>query len=164
MNEIYIGEIVGTHGIKGEVRLISEFREKEEAFIKGKKVYIGEDRLEFEIERYRPHKQYDMFTFVGIHDINEVIDFRFQKVYMNRDDIMCQQPLEEEYIGLDVYFEGICRGKVIDLLIRHVQDILVIQDKERQYMIPIVDNFIKEVDMKNKKLILQNAEGFYDEN
>ena len=110
VNEIYIGEIVGTHGIKGEVRLISEFREKEYAFLKGKKVYIGEDRKEFTIRTYRHHKKYDMLTFEGIDDINEVIDMRFEKVYMDRKDIELKVPLEEEFVGLDVYFqkENIC--------------------------------------------------------
>ena len=30
MNEIYLGEIVNTHGIKGELRIISNFKYKKE--------------------------------------------------------------------------------------------------------------------------------------
>lgn len=163
MDEICIGEIVGTHGIKGEVRLISEFREKEYAFLKGKKVYIGTDRKEYTIRTYRHHKKYDMLTFEGIDDINEVIDFRFLKVYMKRKDIELSSPLEEEYVGLDVYFQDQKVGTVKDLLLRDMQDVLIIYQDQKKYMIPIVDEFIEKVDLENHKMILKNVEGFFHE-
>lgn len=163
MNEIYIGEIVGTHGIKGEVRLISEFREKEYAFLKGKKVYIGKNRDEFVIRTYRHHKKYDMLTFEGIDDINEVIDMRFEKVYMKRQDIELKVPLEEEFVGLDVYFHEEKKGTVTGLLLRNMQDVLIIMNENQKYMIPIVNHFIKKVDLKKNRITLQNVEGFFYE-
>ncbi len=163
VNEIYIGEIVGTHGIKGEVRLISEFREKEYAFLKGKKVYIGDDRKEFTIRTYRHHKKYDMLTFEGIDDINEVIDMRFEKVYMDRKDIELKVPLEEEFVGLDVYFQKENKGTIIDLLLREMQDVLIIMSDNKKYMIPIDDHFIEKVDLKNHRMILKNVEAFFHE-
>jgi 16S rRNA processing protein RimM len=163
VNEIYIGEIVGTHGIKGEVRLISEFREKEYAFLKGKKVYIGDDRKEFTIRTYRHHKKYDMLTFEGIDDINEVIDMRFEKVYMDRKDIELKVPLEEEFVGLDVYFQKENKGTIVDLLLREMQDVLIIMNDNKKYMIPIDDHFIEKVDLKNHRMILKNVEAFFHE-
>ena len=41
MKYIYIGDIVNTHGLKGEVRLISDFEYKKKVFKKGFKLYIG---------------------------------------------------------------------------------------------------------------------------
>ena len=149
MNEIYIGEIVGTHGIKGEVRLISEFREKEYAFLKGKKVYIGENRDEFVIRTYRHHKKYDMLS--------------FEKVYMKRQDIELKVPLEEEFVGLDVYFHEEKKGTVTGLLLRNMQDVLIIMNENQKYMIPIVNHFIKKVDLKKNRITLQNVEGFFYE-
>ena len=49
MNYLYVGKLVNTHGIKGEVRLLSKFRYKDKVFVKGFKVYIGKDKKEFEI-------------------------------------------------------------------------------------------------------------------
>lgn len=164
MNEIYIGEIVGTHGIKGEVRLISEFREKELAFVKGRTVYIGKDRTPYMISTYRPHKQYDMLTFDGIRDINDVIDLRFEKVYMNRDDIETEEMLEEDYIGMDVYIGKNHMGIVTDLLLRQMQDVLVITNDNHKYMVPFDAHFIEKVDIEHCKLYLQNSEGLFDEN
>ncbi|MBS7021228.1 MAG: 16S rRNA processing protein RimM [Firmicutes bacterium] len=164
MNEIYVGEIVGTHGIKGEVRLISEFREKELAFLKGKNVYIGKDRTQYTIRTYRPHKQYDMLTFDGVTDINDVIDMRFSKVYMNREDIETDKMLEEDYVGMDVYIEDKKVGTVTELLLRAMQDVLVIKNEDKKYMVPMDPHFIEKVEEKEKRLYLKNSEGFFHEN
>ena len=76
MNWIYIGEIVNTHGLKGEVRLLSDFEYKKEAFLLGNKVYIGKNKEEVTIKTYRVHKEYDMFTFENLNTIDDVIIYK----------------------------------------------------------------------------------------
>ena len=46
MNYLYIGKLVNTHGIKGEVRILSNFRHKDKVFVKGFKFYVGKDKKE----------------------------------------------------------------------------------------------------------------------
>ena len=50
MKYIYIGKIVNTHALKGEVRLISNFEFKERVFKKDFKFYIGQTKEEERIE------------------------------------------------------------------------------------------------------------------
>ena len=88
-NLIYIGKIVNTHGIKGEVRLLSNFLEKDLIFKNGFKVYIGSKKEEQVINTYRPHKLFDMLTFKGVDDINLVLKYKGEKVYINKADF-CQ--------------------------------------------------------------------------
>ena len=76
MEYIYIGDIVNTHGIKGEVRIISDFKFKDQVFKKGIKVYVGRFKDELIINSYRTHKIYDMVTFEGINNINDVIIYK----------------------------------------------------------------------------------------
>lgn len=40
---VYVGEIVNTHGIKGELRIVSDFKYKDSVFVKGKKLYLGKE-------------------------------------------------------------------------------------------------------------------------
>ena len=56
MKYVLIGKIVNTHGLKGEVRILSEFRYKDRVFVPGMKIYIGKDKQEEEIVSYRHHK------------------------------------------------------------------------------------------------------------
>ena len=71
--------------------------------------------------------------------------------------------MEEEYVGLDVYFHDRKVGTVKDLLLRDMQDVLIIYQDQKKYMIPIVDEFIEKVDLENHKMILKNVEGFFHE-
>ena len=41
MELVRIGKIVNTHGIKGELRILSDFEFKDKVFKKGVKVYVG---------------------------------------------------------------------------------------------------------------------------
>ena len=51
MDKIYVGKIVNTHGIKGEIRILSDFQFKDKVFKKDKKLII--DNLEYIIRSYR---------------------------------------------------------------------------------------------------------------
>ena len=69
MNDyILVGTIVNTHGIKGELRILSDFSRKE-VFNKGNHLYIGEEKILEEITSYRTHKQFDMVTFKNYNNI-----------------------------------------------------------------------------------------------
>ena len=38
--KVYIGKVVSTHGIKGEIKIISDFEYKDRVFVVGKKLII----------------------------------------------------------------------------------------------------------------------------
>ena len=71
---LYIGMVAGTHGIKGEIRISSDFKYKDLVFKKGNHLYIDDDNLV--INTYRVHKNYDMVTFENINDINDVLKYK----------------------------------------------------------------------------------------
>ena len=56
MKYIRIGKIVNTHGVKGELRLISDFKYKDKIFVDNFKIYIGKEKIEEKINSYRRHK------------------------------------------------------------------------------------------------------------
>ena len=71
MDKIYIGKIVSTHGIKGELKILSDFEYKSKVFVVGKRIII--DDKEYTIKSYRVHKNFDMVTLDDYKDINEVL-------------------------------------------------------------------------------------------
>ena len=60
MKYVLIGKIVNTHGLKGEVRILSSFKYKDKVFKKDMCVYIGKDKICEKISGYRYHKIFDM--------------------------------------------------------------------------------------------------------
>ena len=87
MDYVYIGKIVNTHGIKGEIRLLSDFKYKDRVFKKGFNIYIGKDKINKVINSYRYHKVFDMITLEGINNINDVLIYKGKNVFVKRDDI-----------------------------------------------------------------------------
>lgn len=78
----YLGKIVNTHGIKGELRLLSNFDKKDLVFQPGFKIYIGEEKQEEIIKTYRHHKNFDMISLNGYSNINEVLKYLKMPVYI----------------------------------------------------------------------------------
>ena len=71
----YLGKIVNTHGIKGEIRILSDFEKKELVFRPDFEIYIGEEKKKEIIQTYRHHKNFEMNTIQGYQNINEVLKY-----------------------------------------------------------------------------------------
>ena len=82
---IYIGKIVSTHGIKGELRILSDFEYKDRVFKVGNKLVIN--NKDYVIRSYRHHKNFEMVTLDDYHDINEVLFLLKNKVYFKESDL-----------------------------------------------------------------------------
>ena len=151
MNLIYVGKIVNTHGIKGEVRLLSNFAEKNKVFKEGFKVYIGEEYSEEVIHTYRHHKQFDMLTFKGINDINDVLKYKAKKVYINKEDLALKdnEYLLEDLIGMSILCDNEHLGVVSDIFATKAGKLLYITFA-KNYYIPYNSYYIKQVDVSSK--------------
>ena len=141
---IKIGKYVYTHGIRGEIRIRSDFSRKDLVFKKGFKIYINGN--EYIIKSYRKHKEYDMVTLDGINNINDIISLKGNFVYIKRDDI-------EGFIDEDLFsYKVIICGKeykIVDILDNKAHKILVLEGK---IMVPYVDGFIERKD-NNEKIV-----------
>lgn len=162
MDYIQIGKIVNTHGIKGEIRILSNFDQKEVVFKKGVKVYIGKQKIEKIIVTYRKHKMFDMITLEGISNINDVLKYKGELIYIHRSSLPSNIILNQDYIGMDVYLDHYI-GKVTSIINNHAHDIFVVTNDKKEYLIPKIDSFIKRIDWEKKKMDLEEIEGLIDE-
>lgn len=159
MKYIYIGKIVNTHGIKGEVRLISHFNQKDLVFTKGFNVYVGFEKQKFTINTYRVHKNYDMLAFVGITNINDIIAYKGDDVYAIREDIKTDSYILEDLVGMEVLMGNKNIGLVTDITNNNVYSLLVIG---KNY-VPFIDEFIINVDTSKKQIFIKEMEGLINE-
>ncbi len=99
MKLIYLGQITSTHGIKGELKIKSNFTYKDKAFKIGNKLTI--DNKDYIIRSYRVHKGFDMVTLNNYHDINEVLFLLKKKVYIDIDELKLEKEevLDEDLIN-----------------------------------------------------------------
>ena len=160
MDLIYIGKIVNTHGLKGEIKIISDFKYKLDVFKDNNVVYINDNK--FIIKSYRHHKIYDMITLENIESIEEAEVLKGLNVYINRDHYKLDGYLNEDIIGLDVYDKDIYKGKVIDILKTTTNDLLVI-DGMKKHMVPNIPEFIKKIDLENNRIYIEYIRGLDNE-
>ena len=162
MNLIKIGKIVNTHGIKGELRILSKFPYKDKVFINNMKIYIDKKDIEI-INTYRRHKNFDMITLKGYNNINEVLKYKGKYVYIDSSDIKLDNNkyLDEELIGLTVMYENIEKGIIKDIERYDKYSLLVILGK-KEYLIPYNDNLIDKIDINNKKIYIKDIKGLFE--
>ena len=157
MKYVYLGKITNTHGIKGEIRILSNFDRKSKVFIPGMKLYIGEKKEEEIISSYRYHKIYDMVTLYNYNNINQVLKYLKQKVYVLRSDLNINKGyVLDDLINMSIYENNIFLGKVIDIFDNNGNILLNIKG-EKEFYIPYNDNFIKKVDINSGKIKVSNA-------
>ncbi len=156
---ICIGKVANTHGIKGELRILSNFKYKNEVFKVNNDIYINNEKLI--IKTHRVHKKYDMLSFQGYHNINEVLKFKDQKVYIDEGDYCFSGILNECLIGFPVYNDGKIIGSVSRIEETAGYELLVVKQQNREYFIPYVDEFIKNIG--NNKIEVNLIKGLIDE-
>ncbi len=158
MQYLYIGKLVNTHGIKGEVRLISNFKYKNKVFVPGFKFYVGKEKKEFIIESYRKHKQFDMVVFKDNHDINLVEHLKGSFVYINKSDLILNKNefLAVDLIGFNVIINDKLIGVIDNVIETPANEVLVL---DNNVMIPYVKAFINNIDEKNKRVYVNDVKG-----
>lgn len=163
MELVYIGKIVNTHGIRGELRLLSKFPYKDKVFKEGNTIYINKVNTEV-INSYRKHKNFDMITLKGYNNINDVLKYKGKNAYINKEDIILEDNkyLDEDLIGLTVIYENMEKGTVKDIERYDKMSLFVIKGTEKEYLIPYNDNLIDKIDISNNKLYIKDIKGLFD--
>lgn len=161
MELIKIGKIVNTHGIKGELRLLSKFPYKDKVFINNMNIYIDKKDIEV-INTYRKHKNFDMITLKGYSNINEVLKYKGKNVYVNKEDIILndKEYLDEEIIGMTAIYKDNVKGTVTDIERYDKITLLKIDNNDRYYLIPYNYNLIDKID--DNKIYIKNIDGLFD--
>ena len=157
MDVVYIGKVVTTHGIHGEIRILSDFSYKEKAFQIGTHLLFEKQEQEYEIVRYRRHKQYDMITLKEFNNINQVLAFKGKKVYKKREELKLEdtEVLEEDLLHYQVITNKEETGEIIEIFKVHpTKQILRVKVKQKEYLIPYEAPFVRKIDKVAQKIFI----------
>ncbi len=153
-----IGRVVNTHGIKGEIKVLSDFKYKDDVFKEGSILYI--DGTKYIIKSYRRHKNFDLIKFDVFDDINDVLFLKGKGVFISRDDYVFSGILNEDLYGKKVYDKNKYIGVLEDIINNNGQELLVIKNDIRKILVPYVDEFVESIDLD---IHLNLIEGFYED-
>ena len=159
MDKVYIGKIVSTHGIKGEIRILSDFPFKDKVFVVGNKLII--DDKDYEIKSYRVHKNFDMVTLDDYHDINEVLFLMKKNVYFDKDSLNLSdnEVLDEELITYEVLTNDGKKGIIKEIFMASANNKIIRVMLDKEYLIPVNSPMLEKIDKKNKCIVINIIEG-----
>ena len=167
MKKHRIGQIVNTHGLKGDMK-VYPFTDYPERFEEVEYLYMeNQGDKKYFIENVRYQRNMVLLKLKGINTIEEAESLRDINLYI--DDSNLRELDEDEHmisdlIGLNVYLEDLTPvGTIVNVLKYTANDVYVIRGMEDQeYLIPALKQFVPVVDIENGKVIITPIKGMID--
>ena len=160
-----IGQIVNTNGLKGFLKVkpltddITRFEDLETIYLQKATEFI-----EFKIQEVKYVKNMVLLKLEGIDDITEAEKYKNFYIKINRKDAV--ELDEDSYfiidiIGCEVFTEENQKlGKVVDVFPTGSNDVYTVKNEEgKEILLPAIADVIKDVDVKNKKIVIHLMEG-----
>ena len=158
---IEAGEIVTTHGVRGEVKVLCWLDAPEMLCEYNRCRIAGKD---YEMESVRVQKTCNLVKLRGIDTMEEAQKLRGKVLELYREDIDGEVIFAAELIGVEVYAEGENIGTIREVLDYPGNAVYVVRG-EHEYMIPAVRQFILSTDMEKNVMQVKLIEGMRsDEN
>lgn len=163
-----VGKIVGTHGIQGEVRVLSDTDFPDDRFCSGNKLLLihpsSKEPISLTVKRSRPHKNVFIIKFMEWDSINTAEGYRNGSLVVLREKL---PPIEEEgefyyheIVGCHVITtDGEPKGQVVEVLAYPANDIWVCHHDGKELLLPFIKDVVKEVDVENRQIVIQWMEG-----
>ena len=158
---IEAGEIVTTHGVKGEVKVLP-WVDAPDVLCEFDRCRI--DGVEYTIEACRVQKTCNLVKLSGVDTMEAAQAMRGKVMELYREDIDDDVIFAAELIGVQVLCDGAELGKIVDVLDYPGNSVYVVKGKH-EYMIPAVKEFILSTDMDANVMQVKVIEGMRsDEN
>lgn len=164
-----VGKIVNTHGLKGEVK-VKRITDFEERFHVGSTVYIknkDNEAIPLIIASFRTHKNHDLLQFEEYDSIEAVEPLKGATLYIKKEQLTPLEPGEfyfHEIIGCKMYtLDGEYIGEIESILTPGANDVWVVKNESgKEILIPYIDDVVKEVNIEEKKVLIELMEGLID--
>lgn len=168
MNEYFeVGQILTTHGLKGEVKVNSITDFPEERFSEGSRLFVdlNGEMKELTVESARKQKQFYLIFFEEIVNIEEAEKICHHQLYVadtNRQDLPDGSYYYKDIIGCPIYDHetGEKLGILNSIETPGANDIWEVKPKEgKSFWIPNIASVVNKVDLLNKRIEVTLLEG-----
>ncbi|MDD2541506.1 MAG: ribosome maturation factor RimM [Desulfuromonadaceae bacterium] len=165
---IPVGKIIGTHGIKGLLKLYS-YSGNIHSLQSAKTVFLKEKDgalREYTVKSVSAHAGGFILGLDSFSDINQVLFMTGSELCIKRSQLPV--PDEDEYywrdlIGLIVHTDqGVELGPLVDIFETGSNDIYVVRGRSKDYLIPAIADVIAHIDIPGKKMIITPLDGLLD--
>lgn len=166
MEKVAIGKIVNTCGLKGEVKVINYSDFVKERYKKGNVVRVVNDNSkideELTVSSVRSSDKFLYVKFKEIETIEKAETYKESMLYVDVNELSATDEdtfYHYELLDMEVYFNDDLIGKISEISDNGRQDLIRIDNKGKSFLVPFIDDFIENIDVKGKKIVLKNIEG-----
>lgn len=161
-----IGKIVGTHGVRGELRAEC-WCDSPQFFASFKKLYFDEGKEKIDVVS-RPHKNIALVKIKGVDTVEQADLLRGRVLYVSRKDIKLPKGTNfiQDIIGLEVVDVDTNEvyGKVTEVIKTGANDVYEVKDeKGKAYYVPVIKDVVIETSPKKGKVFLKPMKGIFDD-
>ena len=149
------GEIVTTHGVRGEVKVLP-WADSPEFLLDYNRVRIG--GTDYKVDNCRIQKTCNLVKLHGVDTMEDAQALRGKIVEIYREDAPKDLIFAAELIGVHVVADGVEIGKVTEVLDYPGNKVYVVKG-EHEYMIPAVKQFVLSTDMESEIMQVHLIEG-----
>ena len=152
---IEAGEIVNTHGVRGEIKMLTWLDSPEDMCdfsrcrIGGKPSAISSCRVQTTC---------NLIKLQGVDTMEAAQALRGKTVEIYREDVAEDLVFAGELIGMEVFADGTLIGTLQDVLDYPGNQVYVVKG-QRDYMIPAVKEFILATDLPGNRMDVKLLEG-----
>lgn len=159
-----IGKIVGTHGVRGMVRI--EPWADEPAFLK-RFSHAFVDGKEIKLSSVTPHKNIVLAKIEGVETIEAAELYRGKELAVKRSEMPLYSGrfFIEEILGAKVIDKNTNKeiGVLSDVLKTGANDVWQVTNKGKDYLFPVIDDLEIDVDIENDIIKLVPLKGIIDD-
>ena len=163
-----VGRITGAHGLKGALRFRPDnpdsdtLEQVERIFLE-----IGGEAREFRLTGMTPlNATTRRITLEGIADADAAESLKGAVVMLAAADVPPAKPGEFYYyeaIGCEVFLsDGARLGTIEEIFSNGAQDIWVVRDGEREFLIPVIEDVVKAMDFAARRVTIEPIPGLLD--
>lgn len=152
---IEAGEIVTTHGVRGEIKLLS-WLDSPEMLCEFDRCRIS--GREYAMDAVRVQKTCNLVKLRGVDTMEDAQKLRGKTMELYREDISDELIFASELVDVEVYADGVCIGKIKEVLDYPGNSVYVVQG-EREYLIPAVKEFILSTDLERNQMQVKLLKG-----
>ena len=160
------GQIVGTHGVRGEVR-VQPWCDSPQQFATFKKLYWDVNGKQPVKIKARPHKNIALAMLEGVDTVEAAQVLRGKMLYVDRRDIKLPKGhyLVQDLIGLTIVDAdtGETYGTLTDVSQTGANAVYHMTTEKGEILIPAIPDVIIEVDCKRDILRLRPMKGLLDD-
>ena len=154
------GQIVNTHGIRGEVKIVP-WCDSPEFLLQFDTLYLDEKPVR--VLEARVHKGNVLARLEGVDDVNAAMVLKGRTVSIDRTGVVLPEGRHfiADLMGLDVLDadSGEKLGVVADVLTPPAHEVYVVKGAGCEYLIPAVDEFLIETNVEGGYIKVRLIEG-----